>query len=89
MSTVISECQDGYYKEGAQCVQCSSNCAANTKCNKDTGKCDGKHGFVCIMGRKSAMTERDSDDEVFSIGASPRRLLIQYFHEMYMNPVKL
>ena len=56
MSTVISECQDGYYKEGAQCVQCSSNCAARTKCNKDTGKCDSEHGFVCIMGRKSAMT---------------------------------
>ena len=72
MSTEISECQDGYYKQVDQCVQCSNNCAVNTNCNKDTGKCDGKHDFVCIIERKSAMASRGNDEEEFSaVGVSP------------------
>ena len=77
VSAEISECQDGYYKQGAQCLQCSNNCAPNTICNKDTGKCYGKNDFVCIMGRNLAMASRGSVEEEFSVGVSPTKHLMQ------------
>ena len=78
MPIEISECQDGYYNQGTQCVRCRSNCAPNTSCNKDTGKCDGKHSFVCVMGRKSAIGSGGNNEEMSSGGVSPSRHLVQY-----------
>ena len=68
MSAEIAECQDGYYKQSAQCIQCSNNCAPNTNCNKLTGKCDGKHDFICFLRRKSAMALGGNDEEIISAG---------------------
>ena len=45
VATEFSDCRDGYYKDNAQCVQCSNNCAANTNCDKVTGKCNGRYSF--------------------------------------------
>ena len=45
VATEFSDCRDGYYKDNAQCVMCSYNCAGNTNCDKVTGKCNGRFSF--------------------------------------------